>query len=204
MGNNYSAKNYNKESMARICGRSLPISFKQSIEVCDFIRNKNVSYAKNVLSRVIDHKQAIPFRKFNMDVGHKKNMMAGRYPKKTSMEILGLINSVEANAQFKGLNTANLVITHINANKASKVMHFGRKRSREAKRTHVEIVVQEMAVDKKSERKRVKEENVLKEQKEAVKQNKKPQKKETKVEENKKVEEKDRMIGKKEENKTQK
>ncbi len=69
---------------------------------------------------------------------------------------MNLINNVEANAQFKGLNAANLIITHINANKASNVMHFGRKRSRRAKRTNVEIVVQEKAV-KESAKKEVKE-----------------------------------------------
>ena len=153
MANNYSAKNYNKENMARAIGKSLPISFKQSIEICNFIRNQDVNYAKTVLSRVIEHKQPIPFKRFNMGVGHKKgNIAAGRFPKKASKEILNLINHVEANAQFKGLNTANLVITHINANKASKVMHSGRKRSREFKRTNVEVVVQEKA-DKKSEKK---------------------------------------------------
>ncbi|MAH01684.1 MAG: 50S ribosomal protein L22 [Candidatus Woesearchaeota archaeon] len=151
MANIYSTKDYNKENMARALGISLPISFKQSIEICNFIRNKDVIYAKRVLSEVIDHKSAIPFKRFNKGVGHKKRISAGRYPKKASMGILNLINHVEANAQFKGLNTANLVIIHINANKASKVMHFGRKRSREAKRTNIEITVQEKRVDKKSE-----------------------------------------------------
>ena len=151
MGNNYSFNDYNKENMARAVGRSLPISPKQSIEICNFIRNKNVNYAKNVLSNVIKEKQIIPFRRFNSDVGHKKQFAAGRYPKKASKEILDLINVVEANAQFKGLNTSNLIITHINSNKAATVMRSGRKRSRKAKRTNVEIVVQEKAIEKKAE-----------------------------------------------------
>lgn len=148
MGQNYSLKNYNKDNMARAFGRSLPISFKQSIEICNFIRNKKVDYAKNVLRRVIDHKQAIPFKRFNDNTGHKKNMMAGRYPEKASMEILSLLSSAESNAQFKGLNTSNLEIMHITANKASKAIHSGRKKSRLAKRTNLEIVVQEIAADK--------------------------------------------------------
>jgi large subunit ribosomal protein L22 len=188
MGQNYSAKSYNKENMARAFGRSLPISFKQSIEICNFIRNKNVNYAKNVLSKVIDHKQAIPFKKFNDNTGHKKGIMAGRYPKKASMGILDLINSVESNAQFKGLNTANLVITHITANNASKVTHFGRKRSRLAKRTNVEIVVQETTVDKKSGKKVVKAEgNATKKQDFGKPDKKAEEKQETKVEGENKV-----------------
>ncbi len=91
MKNNNSAKNYDKENMARAFGKSLPISFKQSIEICDFIRNRNIGYAKNVLSGVVEHKQAIPFKRFNDNMGHKRNIMAGRYPKSASMEILNLI-----------------------------------------------------------------------------------------------------------------
>lgn len=143
MKSGYSFKKYDKENMARVIGRSLPISFKQSIEICNFIRNKKLSRVKEILSKVIANIQAIPFRRFNRGMGHKKGMSAGRYPEKASGEILDLINSVEANAQFKGLNTSNLVITHINANKASKVMHFGRKRGIKAKRTNIEIVVRE-------------------------------------------------------------
>lgn len=157
--------------MARASGKSLPISFKQSVEICSFIRRRSVGYAQRILKSVIDHKQAIPYKKFNADIGHKKNIMAGRYPKKASIEILNLMNSVEANAQFKGLNTANLVITHINANKASKVMHSGRKRSRLSKRTNIDIVVQEKAADKKSDKNEIKaDKKNLKEQKKGEKE----------------------------------
>src|SRR3989338_867590 len=143
MGKGYSFSNYGKGNMARAIGRSLPISFKQSIEICNFIRNKEIVYAKNVLNKAIERKRAIPFRRFNHNMGHKKKIGAGRYPEKASREILELINQVEANAQFKGLNSSNLVITHINSNKAATVMHYGRKRSRKAKRTNIEIIVQE-------------------------------------------------------------
>jgi len=153
MGKNYSFSSYSKESMARAVGKSLPISFKQSIEICNFIRNKDVGYAKNVLNRVIEKKTAIPFRRFNDNMGHKKRIAAGRYPGKASREILSLISLVEANAQFKGMNSSNLVIAHINANKAATVMHYGRKRSRKAKRTNIEIVVKERAGKKEDTKK---------------------------------------------------
>jgi large subunit ribosomal protein L22 len=148
MARNYSFKDYNKENMARAVGRSLPISFKQSIEICSFIRNRKVNRAKTILSEAIKTERPIPFKRFDGDVGHKKNIAAGRFPKRASEEILSLINSAEANAQFKGLNTSNLVITCISANKAPTTTRYGRKRSRNAKRTHIEIVVQEK-IDKK-------------------------------------------------------
>lgn len=150
MATKYSMKGYNKETMARALGISLPISFKQSIEICDFIRNKEVNYARNILNKVINKEFAIPFKKFNMNMGHKKNIASGRFPKNASIEFLNLIGHVEANAQFKGLNTSNLVITNLIANKSSSVVRYGRKRNRKAKRTNVEIVVKEKSIQKES------------------------------------------------------
>lgn len=136
-------KNYNPEHMATAKATSLPISFKQSVEICNFIRNKKVNDAKKILMDVSNKKEAIPFTRFNSDVGHKKGMGSGRYPIKSSKELIKLLESAEANAQFKGLNTADLVIKHICANKAAKAWHFGRKRRRKAKRTNIEVIVQE-------------------------------------------------------------
>nr|AJS12433.1 50S ribosomal protein L22P [uncultured archaeon] len=145
MADDYSFKGYDKEHMARVIGRSLPISFKQSVEICNLIRNKELKHIKDVLKRVAERRQAVPFRRFRHNIGHKTKIGVGRYPGKASKEILKLISSAEANAQFKGLNTANLVVNSIIANKASKVMRIGSKRSRRAKRTNIEIVVQEKA-----------------------------------------------------------
>ena len=139
--------------MARAIGMALPISFKQSVEICVFIENKNVNDAKKLLQNVSEKKLAIPFKRFIFDLGHKKKIGPGRYPEKASKEFIKLIEAVEANAQFKGLNTSNLVIKHISAHKAGKAWHYGRKTRRRMKRTNVEIVVEEAkkseAADKK-------------------------------------------------------
>ena len=140
---------YNKENMAKAVGRSLPISTKQAIEICDFIRHKSVTNAKAILNDVLNEKKAIQFKRFNADMGHKKGIGPGRYPKKTSKEILRLLETAEANAQFKGLNTTNMVIKQLIANKAGKQWHFGRKRRRKMKRTHIEVIVEEKAKETK-------------------------------------------------------
>ena len=149
MGYNYSTKNYDKENMARVVGRSLPISTKFSVEVCSFIRNKTTSEAKAILERVKEVKQAIPFKRYKKDLSHKRKIGPGRYPKKVAIEVIKLLESVEANAQFKGLNTSNLYISHINAHLASRPWHYGRKRRRQMKRTTVEVIVVEQAEAKK-------------------------------------------------------
>src|SRR3989338_5942296 len=139
----YSFRDYNEESMARAVGMALPISFKQSVEVCRFIKNKKVDDAKKLLERVIQKKTAVPFKKYNFDLAHKKKIGPGRYPESASKEILKLIEAVEANAQFKGLSTSSLFINHISAHKASKSRHIGRKTRRVMKQANIEIVVKE-------------------------------------------------------------
>lgn len=144
-------KNYDGEHMARAIGVALPISFKQSVEICNFIRHKNAGLVKKMLGEVIAKKRAIPFRRFDFDLGHKRKIGPGRYPESASIEFIKLIESAEANAQFKGLNTSNLVIYHVSANKASKAWHYGRKSRRKMKRTNVEIFVEEKKPEAKSE-----------------------------------------------------
>lgn len=170
----YSTKIENQENSAKAVGISLPISTKQSVEICRFIRNKSLEKAKTMLANVIVKKTAVPFKRYKMDVGHRRGKIAaGRYPMKASKQILDLLNSVETNAQFKGLNTSNLVITHICAHLASTPPHYGRRR-RKTKRTHVEVVVEEKA-EKKAEtpKKEVKKDTKKIEKKEVPKQEKK-------------------------------
>ena len=135
-------KRLDETEIAKASGTSLPVSTKQSIEICNFLRNKKLEKAKAILERVLEKKEAIPFKRFGSDTGHKKGTTgSGRYPQKTAKEILKLLNSVEANAQFKGLNTDDLKIIQLIANRASAPWRFGRKRRRKAKRTHIEIIV---------------------------------------------------------------
>ncbi|MBW2988985.1 50S ribosomal protein L22 [Candidatus Woesearchaeota archaeon] len=170
MAYKYSTKKYDKENMARAVGRSIPISTKFSVEICNLIRNKKTGRAKEILKNVIAGKEAIEFKRFKRDLSHKKGMGPGRYPKNASIEILKLIECAEANAQFKGINTSDLYIPHINAQLASRPWRYGRQRRRKAKRTHIEIIVQE------SENKKAKEKGKKEKNKEAPKKEPKKQK----------------------------
>ena len=143
--------------MARAVGRDLSISKKQSVEICNHIRHKSTSQAKKILEDAIALRKAIPFTRFNWNVGHRSGMGPGRYPQKAATEILALIKSAEANAQVKGLNTGNLSIVHINAQKAPTPHHYGRQRGTKMKRTHIEVVLQELPKKVKKERTKNKE-----------------------------------------------
>ena len=145
----YTIKNYNPEHAAKALATALPVSFKQSVEICNFIRGRSVKNAKKILTDVTNKKRALPFARFNWGAGHRRGIGPGKYPIKTSSEIIKLLEAAEANAQFKGLNTSELVINHICANKAAKAWHCGRKRRRKAKRTNIEIVVEEKKADER-------------------------------------------------------
>ncbi len=128
---------------AKAFGRSLPLSEKQSIEICSAVRNKPLSRAKKLLQRVIAMKEAIPFKRFT-EVGHRSGAMtAGRYPVNACNEILALLESAEANAQAKGLNVNDLIVRHIAAQKAPLQWHYGRQYRRRMKRIHIEVVLEE-------------------------------------------------------------
>ena len=164
-------------------GRNLPISTKQAVEVCNFIRGKNIQKAKTILGEVIKMKTAVPFRRFNKDMGHKRGRIAaGRYPIKTSQHILGIINSAEINAQAKGMNSQNLFIKLIEANRGTGTQRYGRRRGISAKRTHIEVTLFEKEQKKKAEKKQPRE---IKEKQEEVKKTEDVKK----VEEVKKTEE---------------
>ena len=144
-----------KDHLANAKAKSLPVSTKHCIVISDNIRYKSTSEAKKILEGVSPLKKAIPFRRFNRDMGHKPGMASGRYPEKAAKEFIKLIKSVEANAQIKGLDVENLKIVKVISNKASTPMTGGRHR-RGTKRTHIEIEVKEFTVKKDVKKKDVK------------------------------------------------
>ena len=124
-------------------GKNLAISRKESVEICRLIRNKTTDSAKKILNRVIEKKQAVPYRRYLMSVPHRKGKIGpGRYPLKASKEILSLIKGAESNAENKGMQK-NLVISHISGHKGETKSRYGRKIGKKAKRTHIKIIVQE-------------------------------------------------------------
>jgi large subunit ribosomal protein L22 len=152
MINKYAVQGINEEHSAKARGNYLPVSARFCVEICSFIRKKNLQKAKELMALTIEKKAPIPFKRFVLDLPHRKGMRSGRYPVLACKAILQLLESVEANAQFKGLNTSNLVITHILANKASRPWKYGRHSRRRSKRTNVEIIVVEKAPEKKEKK----------------------------------------------------
>ncbi len=137
------ATKFNEETMARAQGISLPVSFKQSVEVCRFLKNRRYKDAVRLLEGVKELKTPVPYRTFNRGgTGHRKGIGPGRYPQKASTYIIKLLKSAHANASQKGLDTESLIVKSAVAKQGPKTFHYGRKRGIKAKRTHIEVVVE--------------------------------------------------------------
>jgi len=155
----YSKKESN---IAIVNGKNLPISRKVAREIGVFIKGKTIEAAISDLEKVIDGKLAVPYKRFNKDASHRRgNMMSGRFPKRTSEEIIKLLNSLRTNAENKGLNTAGMRIIHAASQHASIAWRWGRQRRRRRKISHFELIAIETEkkkeVSKKSINKKIKE-----------------------------------------------
>ena len=152
MANKYA---YNKEGneakTARAMAKSLKVSPKHCVEISNAIRGMEVTKAKEYLLNVIDMKQAVPFKRHNKKVGHRKGAQgwpSGRYPVKASAEILKVLENAEANAEYKGMDTENLIIEHISSHRGMVIRGaipraFGRVTPFNTPTTHVQIVLVE-------------------------------------------------------------
>lgn len=137
---NYALKSALAHSKAM--NKDLPISPKQSEEVCRWIRNKHVDAAKKMLNDVIHNGRPVPYTRHNWKMGHRKGMAAGRYPIQTCTAILSIIESAEKNAQQKGLGKDLKLLTL--CHKGALTNRYGRQSRTVAKRTTIEVVLEEM------------------------------------------------------------
>lgn len=128
-------------------GRELHISRKQARELSKAIKGKNVVAARKLLEEVSMLKRAVPFKRYNTGVPHKRGMYAGRYPQKAAKEFLRVLKNAESNATYKGLDTEAMKISHIATKKGHTFMGtFPRAQGRATPKRHetvsIEIVLE--------------------------------------------------------------
>jgi large subunit ribosomal protein L22 len=141
------------DNIAKAKANELNMSPKHSIEIAGFIRHQRVNDAIAYLHEVVKLKKAIPFRRFNRNVAHKRglpgNWDAGRYPVKASKEYIRLLESVKKNAEYIGLDPENLEIIHATANRGRAQKAFfpramGRATPKVRESVNLEVVVREV------------------------------------------------------------
>jgi len=141
----------NPETTARASGRELKVSHKAAREVCRAVRGMMLTTAKQYLRDVIAMRKAVPYARYNKKLGHRHGLVrtfAGRYPIKTSEQVLRILQSAEANAENKGLDVDRLRIIHAAAYPGMKLKRFtprahGRASPKYNTTTHIEIVIDE-------------------------------------------------------------
>ncbi len=125
-----------EEAVVRVS--SLPISKKQAMYICRFIKNKPIDVAIMNLTEVTMFKKAVPFRG---EIPHRKGpMTSGRYPIKASKLFINLLKGLKGNAIVNGLELEKTRISFASPSWSSRPP---RSDGRSAKRTHVLLKAKE-------------------------------------------------------------
>ncbi|KAK9448627.1 60S ribosomal protein uL22 [Limtongia smithiae] len=110
-----------------VCARGsyLRVSFKNTRETAQAVNGWELQKALKYYSNVKEHKQAVPFRRYNGSIGRTAQgkefgVTKARWPVKSVGFIVGLLKNAEASANVKGLDTSKLIIKHIQVNQAPK------------------------------------------------------------------------------------
>jgi len=122
-----------KKDFAVVNGKDIPISTKDSIAICKFIKNKKIDRAINDLEQVVAKRKAVPMKG---EIPHRKGkIMSGRFPKKSSEHFIKLLKSLATNSIANNMNEP--IITEAVANLAPRP--YGRFGRTQKKRTHIKI-----------------------------------------------------------------
>lgn len=107
--------------------KEVDISLKDAVNLAHYLREMPLERAKNTLEKVISKEAPVPYFRYLDSVSHRKGMGPGRYPVRAAKAFLDLLNNVEANAEFKSLDTDSLVIRHISASKGNVIKKYSPK-----------------------------------------------------------------------------
>lgn len=139
------------EGIVRASIREVRMSGKDAMEVAAWIRGMKTTQARTKLGRVLEKRNFVPFRRHKKKVPHRADatgFYSGRYPMKVASHFLKLIDTLEANAQDRGLDPDNLRIIHASAYVGRKIVRytpraFGRTSPKIGPLVHVELVARE-------------------------------------------------------------
>jgi large subunit ribosomal protein L22 len=101
------------EKTSKAIGKELHISRKHAHEISSAIKGMKVNDAREFLEEVVELKRAVPFRRYKRNIPHRKGMCTGRYPQKAAKEFLRVLENVESNATYKGLDPETMRLKHI-------------------------------------------------------------------------------------------
>ncbi len=141
------------EEIARAKANELDISPKHAFEIARFIRRMRTDDAIEYLRKVVALEKAIPLRVYNKKVPHRHGLdrwHSGRYPQKAAGAYIRLLSAAQKNAEYIGLDAANLKIVHVQANRGRRHQAFfpramGRATPKNRETVNLEVIVREVA-----------------------------------------------------------
>ena len=147
----YAFQNYDTTRHVRASIREKGISHKHAREIAHQVKGMSIEKARDFLQSVVNKQRAVAFQRYKIQVGHKSDpgMMAGRYPQKSATEFIKLLDNLESNAEYKGMDLDRLKIVNATVHKGVTVKRFipramGRATPKNNVLTHVELVAQEI------------------------------------------------------------
>lgn len=150
---NLQVQGLNSKKAACAVVKNKPVSLKYVLEAARVIKGRKVDDALAYLKRLESMQEHLPLRVYRGKVGHRKGeakgyTKTGRYPVRVATALIELLDLAKANADFKGLDSENLLITHMFASQGFKRASYqshgrisGKRRLR--KSCHIEVVVME-------------------------------------------------------------
>jgi large subunit ribosomal protein L22 len=152
----YAFQNFDKSKHVRAALREKDISHKHAREISLAIRGMSIEKAREYLEDVVAKRLAVPFRRYNNEVAHRSNIRdgfsSGRFPKKAAGEFLRLLDNLESNGEYKGMDLDRLKIISAVVHKGTKLERFtpramGRSSPKIDTLVHVELVAQEVIAE---------------------------------------------------------
>merc|ERR1712205_18646 len=130
----------NEAESAKAKGSNLRVHFKNTRETCHAIKGMMLRKAQSYLQHVVEHKEAVAFRRFCGGVGRTSQA------KKAAQFVLNLLSNAEANAELKSLEMDKLFISHAQVNRAQQQRRrtyraHGRINPYMSSPCHVEIIL---------------------------------------------------------------
>jgi len=141
------------EQIAKAYAPEQRMSWKKSVEVARFIKGMTLKQAKAWLEDVVKLKKPVPIKTFKKKQAHHATPWEGwpvaKWPVKVAKRYLQLLENLENNAKFKGLDVERLVIIHAAAHKGIKIPNimpraFGRATRFDEETVNVEIIAAEL------------------------------------------------------------
>jgi large subunit ribosomal protein L22 len=133
---------------ARAYGRDMPCSPKSARNIALHIQGMPVKRAKVVLEECISLTTPVPFRVRHRKIHHRRGegFGPGKWPVQSAKCMLKVLESAEANAEYKGLDKDLLVVEHASAYQGTVIQAFtpraqGRATPHYNRLTNFEVIV---------------------------------------------------------------